>query len=645
MSLIKFFLKEKVISQDCADGIVHQLNSYGGDIDDIIMERGRIDEKTYLSTLAAHHNTRFVTLERMANATFSDRILHLVPDKVAKMYIVFPIAYDEGSRTLTVITPDVSNIDAIMQLERGANIRRVKLYAARSKTVKMATKRWYDNVVNAFYDHTEGGMSGYDSMLDIYQTFVPESGEQQRQPARTISETAVEDRSGEISKPHEKPDAARDVSEPTPPRPEPEPEPVQEQEEEGEISVIRKKAAPPQDFKCIFCHQTHPAATDKCPVTKKPISAVQKLSETVLDGKYQIKDMVGEGGMGIVYEGEHMEIGKRLAIKFLNPSLYKSREAYERFKREAKAAAMIDHKNIVDVSDIGTNPEGIPYIIMELLSGEDLATRLEELRRIQLDEAIMILNQMLEAIGAVHSCGVVHRDLKPENIFLARQSGGSEIVKVLDFGISRLTVNVKESMRLTREGRIYGTPHYISPEQAQGNADIDHRVDIYAAGTIFYEMLLGKPPFDARSYPELLVEIIRSPVPDLKRFIPNFPPAVMDFIRTALSKDPDERFHSAQEMLRELNGLHRGMDTPQGPRTSSFHLAKRPSASKPQIKEVQVTGEETGGADIHKKDTADLAAPQKKGPPPPPKKPPPKKPPSPPRDGLGSNKKGGGGNR
>ena len=628
MNLIKFFLKKKVISRDCADGIVHQYNSYGGDLDDIIMERGRIDEKTYLSTLAAQNNTRFVTLERMISATFSDRIINLVPDKVAKMYTVFPIAYDEGSRTLTVISPDVNNIDAIMQLERCSNVRRVKLYVARSRTVKLAGKRWYDNNVNAFYDHTEGGMSTYDSMLDIYNTFIPQSGEHQRQPSRTISETAVEDRSGEASK-QATPEPAREVREPTTRKPEP--EPIPEEEEEGEVSTIRKRAAPSQDFKCLFCHQMHPAATDKCPVTKKPISAVQKLSQTVLEGKYQIKEMVGEGGMGIVYEGEHIEIGKRLAIKFLNPSLYKSREAYERFKREAKAAAMIDHKNIVDVSDIGTNPDGIPYIIMEFLSGEDLATRLEELRRIQLDEAWSILAQMLEAIGAVHSCGVVHRDLKPENIFLARQSGGSEIVKVLDFGISRLTVNVKKSMKITREGRIYGTPHYISPEQAEGNTESDHRVDIYAAGTIFYEMLLGKPPFDARSYPELLVEIIRSPVPDLKRFIPNFPPAVMDFIRTAMAKDPDERFHSAQEMLRELGGLHRDMDVAQGPRTSSFHLAKRSSSSKPLIKEVQVTGEETGGADIHKKDTADLAVPKKKGPPPPPKMPPLKKPPPPPR--------------
>ena len=372
-------------------------------------------------------------------------------------------------------------------------------------------------------------------------------------------------------------------------------------------------------FKCIFCYKTHPAATRKCPVTGKALSAVQKLSQTVLDGKYKIKDMVGEGGMGTVYEGEHMEIGKRLAVKFLSPSICKSLEVYERFRREAKAAAMVDHKNIVDVSDIGTNPDGIHYIIMEFLSGEDLADRLKDLGKIPLDEACAILSQILEAIGAVHSCGVVHRDLKPENVFLARQSGGSEIVKVLDFGISRLTVNMQKSVRLTSKGRIYGTPLYLSPEQAKGISDVDHRVDIYAVGTIFYEMLQGKPPFDARSYPELLVEIVKSSVPDLKMFIPNFPSAVMDFIWTALEKDPNERFHSAQEMLRELNCLQRDIDGPrQDIRASTFHKIMKPSASKPRIKEVQVAEEETRVADIYKMDTADLADPAKKGQPPPP---------------------------
>jgi len=203
--------------------------------------------------------------------------------------------------------------------------------------------------------------------------------------------------------------------------------------------------------------------------------------------------------------------------------------------------------------DIGETEKGIPYIIMEFLNGHDLGRRISEWGRIPLNEARDITLQVLEALAAVHSCGVVHRDLKPENVFLARQSGGSEIVKVLDFGISRLSRQEgQQNFRLTRAGYVYGTPNYIAPEQAEGKANVDHRSDLYSAGMILYEMVTGQLPFTGDSYGKLLVDIITKPVPDPRNYFPEIPGSLVNFILLSLEKDPNIRFQSAQEMLREL---------------------------------------------------------------------------------------------
>lgn len=313
---------------------------------------------------------------------------------------------------------------------------------------------------------------------------------------------------------------------------------------------------PEKSFLCIYCKKEHDFDSEICPETDKLLTPIHKLSGTELEGKYKIHEIIGEGGMGVIYESEHMAIGKKLAIKFLNPELRQSIEAYERFKREARASAIIAHKNIVDVIDIGETIEGIPYIIMEFLSGQDLGRRITDWRRIPLDESRNVLIQVLEALAAVHSCGVVHRDLKPENVFLARQSGGSEIVKVLDFGISRLTRGEdRGKLRLTKAGYVYGTPNYIAPEQAEGKADIDHRSDLYSAGMILYEMVTGQLPFTGESYGKLLVDIITKPIPDPRNFFPDLPISIVSFLNLSLEKNPNERFQSAQEMLREMKSI------------------------------------------------------------------------------------------
>ncbi|MFH1437154.1 MAG: serine/threonine-protein kinase, partial [Pseudomonadota bacterium] len=309
-------------------------------------------------------------------------------------------------------------------------------------------------------------------------------------------------------------------------------------------------------FACVFCRQLHEQTAEKCPETGRELTKVHRLANTRLDDKYRVLDFIGQGGMGVVYEGENIELGKKCAVKFLNYDLRKSREMYERFKREAEAAGQIEHKCIVDVVDVGTTGDDLPYIVMELLTGESLRQRITRLGKIHVKESISILAQLLDALSAVHSHGIVHRDLKPENIFVASQSDGTEIVKILDFGLSRLSKKERFSPRMTQPGFVYGSPSYISPEQAEASLNIDHRSDLYSAGVIFYEMITGCLPFTGDNYARLIVEVLTKSPKDPRTYV--FDPfnAVVNFINASLAKDRNDRFQSAREMLKELESLN-----------------------------------------------------------------------------------------
>jgi len=310
-----------------------------------------------------------------------------------------------------------------------------------------------------------------------------------------------------------------------------------------------------ETFTCIYCRREHAANTAMCPETEKALTPAHKVMSTVLENRYRIKEFIGEGGMGVIYECVHLDMGKQFAVKFLNPALCQSRDAYERFRREAKAAAIISHKNIVDVVDIGMTSDGLPYIVMHYLEGEDLAARIFREGGLTVRAAATILMQVLEALEAVHSVNIIHRDLKPENVFLATQSGGSEIVKILDFGISKLTGAKGVSVKSTGSGLVLGTPAYTSPEQAAGESEVDHRADLYSAGVIFYEMVTARLPFKAPAYGKLLLEIISSPVPDPEEYLPGLPVEIKDFIFKSMAKNPDERFQNARQMRWELGAL------------------------------------------------------------------------------------------
>src|SRR5947209_10283594 len=225
-------------------------------------------------------------------------------------------------------------------------------------------------------------------------------------------------------------------------------------------------------------------------------------------GNYEIKEKLGEGGMGAVYMGEHPLIGKRVAVKVLLDELVANETLVTRFFHEAKAANDIRHQNIVDIVDFGKlEKEGggkVVYLVMELLEGKSLAARLDTPPRLTFEETRHILQQCCSGLAASHAKGIIHRDLKPDNLFLVHRGGDENFVKILDFGIAKLTATASTNAK-TRTGTLIGTPAYLSPEQCAGRSNIDARSDVYALGIVMYEMLTGNVPFKGEGFGDIVV--------------------------------------------------------------------------------------------------------------------------------------------
>ena len=294
-----------------------------------------------------------------------------------------------------------------------------------------------------------------------------------------------------------------------------------------------------------------------------------------LVGSYRLIEVLGEGGMGRVYVAEHVKLGRRVAIKKLRSELASSPTAVARFFSEARAVNRISHDNIVEITDFLEQPGGDNYIIMELLKGEDLAHRLQRKRILPLPRAFDIAAQTASALSAVHAAGMIHRDLKPDNIYLIERGGSPDFVKVLDFGVAKLTdakARGEIAVHVTAAGQIIGTPEYMSPEQAGGMA-VDFRTDIYALGVILYEMITGDLPFQAKSFGELLIQHMTSPV-ELPSFSPGLPYGIQtgrdQLLLDLLAKNPKDRPRSMADIEQRIRGLIDSMDLPPPPR-------KRPS--------------------------------------------------------------------
>jgi hypothetical protein len=269
-------------------------------------------------------------------------------------------------------------------------------------------------------------------------------------------------------------------------------------------------------------------------------------------GNYRIVSELGQGGMGVVYRAEHVQLGRPAALKVLLPQMSADAQIVQRFFNEARAASSIDHPGIVEIYDFGRHTDGRAYIVMELLRGESLDHRL--MRPIAPLEAASLIAQVAGALAAAHARGIVHRDLKPDNIFLVPNEllpGGIQ-VKLLDFGIAKLADEGTSGFR-TQTGVMIGTPAYMSPEQCMGRADVDHRTDLYAVGCIFYHMLCGRPPFLSEHGTGVMIAMhLRDPVPDPRTLAPHLPAALVEITLRLLEKDPAVRFQSAQALRQAL---------------------------------------------------------------------------------------------
>lgn len=263
--------------------------------------------------------------------------------------------------------------------------------------------------------------------------------------------------------------------------------------------------------------------------------------------KYSLERELARGGMGAIWVALDSLLQRRVALKLMSPDHPASSSARSRFEREAMAIAKLKSPNVVQIYDYGID-NGAPFIVMELLEGEDLQSRLTRLGRLSIPMVISVVTQTAKALAAAHASGVVHRDIKPANIFLAR-TDNDETVKVLDFGVAALVAPPPSGdAPVTRAGGVVGTPHYMSPEQVRGSRGVDFRSDLWSLAVVAYRALTGKLPFDSDAFGELLIEICTDPVPPASRLLPELGPDVDRFFERALSRDPARRFESARDM-------------------------------------------------------------------------------------------------
>ena len=289
--------------------------------------------------------------------------------------------------------------------------------------------------------------------------------------------------------------------------------------------------------------------------SRKLVDAADPSAEVgaVIGGKYKLKSLLGTGGMGAVYEAENTWTRRPVALKLLHPAFANSREVVERFMQEAQLASQIRHPNIVDVLDLGQEPsDNSLFIVQELLHGNDLRTLLDASGRLDVPTAIDIALPLMGALAVAHRRGVVHRDIKPENIFLAHDDSGEVVPKLIDFGISKIATDAPGSRNLTQSGTLVGTPNYMSPEQARGDAQIDGRSDVWSLGVVLYEMLSGCVPFDAPNQNVLMVKIIMEQAPRIETVAPDVHSALAAIVHGALVNDREGRLSDMPAFIAAL---------------------------------------------------------------------------------------------
>jgi serine/threonine-protein kinase len=347
--------------------------------------------------------------------------------------------------------------------------------------------------------------------------------------------------------------------------------------------------------RCPTCHQHFSGDARFCPFDGDPLAIAEgyrpeadPLLGKLIEGRYEVESVLGEGGMGSVYAVRHRALDKRFAMKVMRADLARQGELAARFIQEARATAAIGHPNIVQITDFGELPSGAPYFVMELLDGTPLSKLIRQGGPLPARLAVRVLVQTASALSAAHAAGVIHRDLKPDNIHVLK----NDTVKVLDFGVAKMA----GAGRLTRTGMVFGTPHYMSPEQASGS-EVDHRADMYALGIIMYEMFTGKVPFEADSYMGVLTKhMFMEPEPpshvnEAARELG----ALEDVTLRCLEKRPEARYSSMDELVADIQSIvHFSGDKLEIVRPSSHQ--RRPSLPAALADQLELPAREEGRA-------------------------------------------------
>jgi serine/threonine protein kinase len=341
-------------------------------------------------------------------------------------------------------------------------------------------------------------------------------------------------------------------------------------------------------LQCPSCGQRFSREAAFCPFDGVKLEKAEydpttdPLIGTTVDARYRVIELLGEGGMGQVYEVSHVALDRCFAMKVLRRDLARDEDLAERFIQEARATASVRHENVVEITDFGRLPGGAPYFVMERLVGETLGKVIKYGGPIPARRAVRILQQVASALGSAHAAGIVHRDLKPDNVFLVGGvSGGtaSDDVRVVDFGAAKII----GASRVTRQGVVFGTPHYMSPEQASGQP-VDHRADVYALGVIMYEMFTGRVPFEADTYMGVLTQhmFVQPMRPSLVSPAARGLGALEEITMVCLAKKPEERYGSMAELAIALAEVVQSKSG--GDLEIAEHLSARPSRSPSSMK-------------------------------------------------------------